>query len=226
MTTKTRKRISLALVACLALTLVVGSFAFFTDKLSTNTTGKAGSIDLVWADTSLKTGSNNTFAIDKVWDNHALVSENNIINPGDYFDLSYTLTNAGNKSMDVRQRLVLKSSVALTNDAEEYKLTITGGNDSSAVVPSKPDAYTLVYDLKDIILNGTTTGAETEATAVDGIYTIRLDFIREAKNAFMESEVTVNLYAAAKQHRNTTEADFPGFEQMAGIMVNANYETK
>lgn len=227
---KTRKRMTVALAVVTCLALLVGSFAFFTDRLTADATATAGNINLVWEDTSLKTNSNNQFAQDKAWDN-ALVSEGNVINPGDYFDLSYTLTNDGSKSIDVRQQIVLVSDVPMTENAEEYKLTITGGNDSVAVVPAveqlaEGQGTKLTYNLADIILVGSLENDLNvkEQGAVSGAYTVRLDFAKAAKNAFMDSIVTVDLYAAAKQHRNTVESDFPAFELMAGISTNADWE--
>ena len=201
-----RNRSTKALAVCCGAALLVSSFAYFTDRVTETSTATAGTMDLVFADNSVASGSNNEFAIDKVWDSAALVSDGNIINPGDYFDLSYTLTNDGSKSMDVRQQLVLTSSVALTDAAEEYALTITGGNDSTAIVPTKSDDdKTLTYSLKDIILNGS---VETETGAVTGAYDVQLDFAKAAKNAFMNSSVTVDLDIQAKQHRNTTENEW------------------
>lgn len=223
MNTKTRKRLTLVLVLCLAVTLVVGSFAFFTDRLTANTTATAGNINLVWEDTSLATGSNNEFAINKVWDNEALVSDGNIINPGDYFDLSYTLTNTGSKSIDVRQQLVLVSSEPMTDAAEEYQLTIISVDGETAIKATKVEATAeggtkITYDLNDITINGSKEEEDGAFTFADGAaYTVRLDFAIEADNDFMDSIVSVDLYAAAKQHRNTEEGDFPAAELLAGL---------
>lgn len=219
----TKNRITKYVAIGAALSLLVCSFAFFTDREEHQTDATAGNIDLQWVDTSVKTGSNNEFAQDKVWDNGALVTDGNIINPGDYFDLSYDLNNGGSKSIDVRQKIVLTSSEPLTAANEEYKLTITGGNDTVAVVPSAEEstATKLVYNLADIIIDGS---KESEDGAKDGKYTVRLDFAKAAKNAFMDSTVTVDLYVAAMQARNTETSDFPEFTQMASIMTNSAWE--
>lgn len=212
---------SLVCIGC----LLVGSFAFFTDRTTQDSTALAGNIDLVWEDTSLASGSNNEFAQDKVWDTASgLVTDGNVINPGDYFDLSYELTNDGNKSIDVRQKIVLTSSEPMTADKEEYKLTITGGNDTVAVTPDEDESTdtVLVYNLKDIILDGS---LEEEDGAVSGAYTVRLDFAKAALNAFMDSTVDIDLYATAKQHRNTEEADFPAFEELGSITNGTTAET-
>lgn len=243
MSKNTRKRISLAMVLCLALSLVVGSFAFFTDRYSTDATATAGNIDLVWEDVSVNEYKaaagdgvigNNEYCQDDVWDNQSLVTAGHIINPGDAFDMSYKLSNPGSKSMDVRQRIVLVSSEELTSlEAAEYHLTITGGNDTAAVEGElQEDGKTIIYDLADIILNGSDETTEENAVAGNEVkddnvtYTVRFDFEKEAKNAFMDSKVDMFLYAAAKQHRNTVEADFPAFTEMASIMENTNWETK
>lgn len=66
-----KKRITKILAGAMALCLMVGTFAFFTDRETQKTAGKAGSIDLTWEDISAKAGSNNEFAQDKVWDDES-----------------------------------------------------------------------------------------------------------------------------------------------------------
>ena len=203
---KTQKWITVVTAILCVLSMLVGTMAYFTDRESASTKAKAGFMDMVFEDTSLAANSNNEFAIDKVWESQAIVADGGIINPGDYFDMSYTLTNEGNKSMDIRQKLTLFSSTELTEGAEEYQLTITGGNDSTKVTGAlSDDKMSITYDLADITLNGS---VETEEGATDGVYTIRLDFAREAGNSFMNSIVAVNTDIQAKQHRNTTDDDW------------------
>lgn len=200
----------LALLCCVA--LLVGSLAFFTDYIRKDTGGDAGDIDLVFTDISAsKTGTNgiqskNEFAVDKAWSG-AFISGNGVTNPGDVFDLSYTLANNGSKSMDVCQQLVVTSSQPMTLGAEEYQLTITGGRNATKVpgVLSN-DRKTITYDLQDVILDGSDekeTGALTNTQ-----FTVQLQYLRDAKNAFMDSGVTISYKAQAKQHRNTDPNDW------------------
>lgn len=236
-----KKRMTKILAAGMALCLLVGTFAFFTDRTTQKTTGTAGNIDLVFTDNSENSYDaataadavigNNEFCQSKVWEKGALLTAaDKVLNPGDAFDLSYQLTNPATKSIDVRQRIVLKSSVVMTSlQAAEYHLTITGGNDQTAVTGVlQDDNKTIIYDLKDIIINGTKeteTGAIKDGETDVAKYTVRLDFEKEALNAFMNSTVTIDLYATAKQHRNTVVGDFPAFENLGSITNGIAIET-
>ena len=236
-----KKKLFTVVGAVCAVSVLVGSFAFFTDRTTQDTSAVAGDINLVWDDVSVNTYSaaagdgvigNNEYSQNEVWDNKSLVTEGGIINPGDAFDMSYKLSNTGSKSIDVRQRLVLTSSEELTADAEEYHLTITGGNDTATVTGElQDDKKTIIYDLKDIILNGSKETTEENAVAGNNVqadnatYTVKFDFEKEALNAFMDSEVEVNLYATAKQHRNTEEADFPDWAALGSVTNGTVAET-
>ena len=206
MHTTSRKRLSVGLAIVCCLTLLVGSFAFFTDRAEANATATAGNINLVFTDESLASEStgDNVQAIDKVWEDEALVVDGGVLNPGDVIDMDYKVANTGNKSIDVKQQIVLTSSVALTADAEEYTITI-GGQDITPVVSN--EGKTLTYELAEITLNGS---VETEdgVSVTEQAYEISMIFDRLAKNEFMDSTVTVELDIQAKQHRNTTDADW------------------
>lgn len=211
-----KKRMTKILAAGMALALMVGTFAFFTDRETHNAGATAGNIDLVFTDVSSKdankvTGQTNTD--DLVWTDNKITKDGDIMNPGDTFDMGYKLTNTGSKSIDVRQQLTLVSSVAMTDAAEEY--TLKCGN--MTITPNvSEDKKTITYSFDDIILNGT---VETEATGVAQAegqdYDLYLDFAKAAANKFMGSTVEVTLDIMAKQHRNTTEADFVTFAQYA-----------
>lgn len=207
-----KKRMTKIMAAGMALCLMVGTFAFFTDRETHNAGATAGNIDLVFTDVSSKdankvTGQTNTD--DLVWTDNKITKDGDIMNPGDTFDMGYKLTNNGSKSIDVRQQLTLTSSVALTADAEEY--TLKCGN--VTITPTvSGDKLSITYAIPDIILNGT---IETETDGVAQTegqdYDLYLDFAKAAANKFMDSTVSVKLDVMAKQHRNTTAADFVDF---------------
>lgn len=96
------KKTIIALSICCILVLLVGSLAFFTDRESQITGGKAGNIDLVFTDESLASKSTASYAQDKVWENGSLVSNGGILNPGDTVNMDFKVENTGNKSIDVR----------------------------------------------------------------------------------------------------------------------------
>ena len=206
-----KKRMTKILAAGMALCLLVGTFAFFTDKESKTASGTAGTIDLVFEDVSKaadnkQTSQTNT--TDNVWAG-SIVKAGDIMNPGDTYDMGYKLSNTGSKSIDVKQTLTVTSDVAMTEGAEEYTLTIAG----ETVTPVLNGEKTvLTYDLADIILQGS---VEKDGVA-EKDYDVTLNFALAAKNAFMDKGVTVDLQIYAKQHRNAPDADW--------AMV-ANYES-
>lgn len=185
-----------------ALMAIGGTFAFFTDRVDTQATATAGTVDLTldanWADVSN-------------------------FNPGDMADLSYSIENAGNKSIDVRERLVVHSSVAMdTADQAEfeiYKASDVEPDSNGAYKPKagaspvatdadrivSSDSKSITYNIDEYTLNGVGTAAETEAgiteASKDSAYV--LVFKGGADNDFQDADVTVDLIAEAKQHRNT-----------------------
>lgn len=208
-----KKRMTKILAAGMALCLMVGTFAFFTDRETHNAGATAGNIDLVFTDVSSKDAHKEATQLntdDLVWTDSKITNDTEaIMNPGDKFDMGYKLTNTGSKSIDVRQQLTLTSSVALTADAEEY--TLKCGN--VTITPTvSGDKLSITYAIPDIILNGT---IETETDGVAQTegqdYDLYLDFAKAAANKFMDSTVSVKLDVMAKQHRNTTAADFVDF---------------
>lgn len=201
--TKTRTKFTKVLAAACALCCLVGTMAYFTDRETKTTSATTGNIDLVFTDLSSATEhkvDSQTNTVDAVWNNGVLCGD--IMNPGDNFDMGYKVANTGSKSIDVKQQIVLTSSVALTDAAEEYKIVIAG----QEITPAKSDDdTTLTYELAQIVLNGT---VEADGTSDEQEYDVYLAFDRLAKNKFMNSTVDVKLDIQAKQHRNTTTADW------------------
>lgn len=214
----------LALLCCVA--LLVGSLAIFTDRLAYDTKGNIGKINLNFTDiSSSKTGANgikseNEFALDKAWSG-AIVSPGGITNPGDVFDLSYSIRNTGSKSMDVRQRLTLKTSVPMTEGEEAYRITVTAFG-QTVEIPGvlSQDGQSLTYDFPDYVLNGTYE-LENGSLGTKIPFIVRLDFLFEAGNEYMGSGLKVTYGAQAKQHRNTTDehwASWAEYETSYGVI--------
>ena len=182
--------------------IIGGSMAYFTDHELATATATAGTVDLTltesWADIAN-------------------------FNPGDQADFSYKIANDGNKSVDVRETIVIRSSQAMdTSGQAEFEIyhasdveqqangsyvpkdgaePITTGEDRIVSVDSK----TIKYAIDEYTLNGTGANAEEEdgitATSKDSDYV--LVFRNNAGNAFQGAELSVELLAEAKQHRNT-----------------------
>lgn len=191
-----------------ALAVVAGaSFAYFTDRADTTASGTAG-----------------TVGIDLASDINLLDADGqNILNPGDMRDGSFSITNTGNKSIDVRTTVVLTSSVAMdkTADQAEYELyaasdvELVEGKGYAPKAGAKPievrsiseDGTKITYAIPDYVLNGNEDFAERETE--DGItsdthdYDFVLVFKGNSANKFQNSTVTIDVLAEAKQHRNT-----------------------
>lgn len=107
---KIRKRISLALALCLVMSLAIGSLAYFTDRVEMNAKITAGTVGISenatanWT-TQLQNGPQ---ALDN-------------INPGDSRSLAFTVTNTGNKAVDVRHTLKM-SVVDAAGNAKEMSM--------------------------------------------------------------------------------------------------------
>lgn len=185
-----KKKLTGLLAIAAAGLMMVGSLAYFTDTATENATAKAGTLDLVWTEGN-----------DALW-TEGIAN----FNPGDTMDLSYTIENTGNKSMDVQQTLTVTSSVAMTDSAEEYALTIEDEAGAVVITPSFDAEHKVAtYVIPEIILDGTGANAEVE-TGSKGIsenYTVTLKFADAAQNAFQDSDVTVQYDAKALQHKNT-----------------------
>ena len=198
-----RNKVKTAGATALAGALILaGSMAYFTDHETAKATATAGTVDLTlteaWADVSN-------------------------FNPGDQADFSYTISNDGNKSIDVRETIVLTSSVAMDAatqaEFELYRADDVEQQSDGSYVPKygaqpittgedrivSDDNKTIKYVIDDYVLNGTGDNAETEdgidATSKDSEYV--LVFRNDSGNAFQGAELSVDLLAEAKQHRNT-----------------------
>ena len=96
------KKVASVLLATSALGILgVGSFAYFTDRASTSVEANAGTVQLT-----------------PDWSTIKLTDEDgqDIYNPGDARALKFTISNDGNKSVDVRTTIKLTSSVQMEDD--------------------------------------------------------------------------------------------------------------
>lgn len=95
---KNRNRVSKVLACALALCMVVGAFAYFTDRVESNAKVTAGTVGIVEDATANWTNQLKDADGQLVLDN---------INPGDSRSLKFTLENTGNKAIDVRHTIKL-----------------------------------------------------------------------------------------------------------------------
>lgn len=204
MNTKNRKRTSAAMGVAAAALLTVGSLAFFTDRQQGTFQATAGTLGLELTQ---------NWAADNTNVAGALI-------PGKKLELDYTLANTGNKSMDVKEQIVITSPVAMSGAQAEFELyaanDVVQDSTTGAWKPKakaqpvatrslSSDGLKVTYEIPEFILNGTGENAETEdsvtATSKTGDYVIV--FRDTAANAFQGQTISIDYLAQAKQHRNT-----------------------
>lgn len=204
MNTKNRKRTSVVMGVAAAALLTAGSLAFFTDRQQGTFSATAGTLGLELTQ---------NWATDNTDVAGALI-------PGKKLELDYTLANTGNKSMDVKEQIVITSPVAMSGAQAEFELYAANDVEQDSTTGAwKPkaeaqpvatrslsrDGLKVTYEIPEFILNGTGENAETEdsvtATSKTGDYVIV--FRDTAANAFQGQTISIDYLAQAKQHRNT-----------------------
>ena len=201
-TSKKNTKRSLALGSLAGLMALTGAFAFFTDREQANVSATAGTVDL---------------ALTADWQDVTRFS------PGDKLDLGYEIGNTGNKSIDVRERIIVKADVAMNTadqaEFEIYQAADVSQNASGQFVPQQgaepiatgadrivsDDQTAITYELAQYTLNGVGTAAEAEdgINATSNVSDYVLVFKDSSSNKYQGAEITVDLVAEAKQHRNT-----------------------
>lgn len=181
---------------------LAGTTAYFTDREEVNVSVTTGSVDL---------------AVDAAWQDAELFK------PGDGADLHYTVANHGNIAIDVREKIVIKSTVPMAEDNqaefEVYDAKDLVVDETGAYVPVEGatpitdgvdrvfsnDQTVITYSLDEYALNGDGEGAEVVEDIMDTTkardYVLVFDVA--ATNDFQDAGVTVELLAEAKQHSNT-----------------------
>lgn len=185
-----RKIIGLTVAALLALTCV-GSLAFFSDRETVNANAEAAKItvgvETNWADTTLL--------------------------PGTKMDLPSTISNTGNRAMDVKETLILTSDIALASTgAAEFE--IYAASDVEQVngvwVPKasatplatrsiSSDYKKITYALPEFTLG---IGSDQPENAINAQTTkayVAL-FKAGASNTYQNAHVTLKYVVEAKQH--------------------------
>lgn len=207
-----KKSATVAIVGAIALTMV-GSMAYFTDYATTQANGTAGTV-AIGLDSEINLLDANGM---------------DILNPGDERVGAFTVTNHGNKSIDVRTTMALTAldhegnPINFTGDAEsqsEYDLYLASdvelveGEGYKPVAGAKPLAVKTIegnvikYVLPEYALNGNSDMYD-EVETIDGIdaFAHENDFVLvfkgEAGNEWQASTIQLDVIVEAKQHENT-----------------------
>jgi len=188
--------------------MLVGSFAYFTDRVATNATATAGTVDLALDDSGIVLTD---------------ADGQDIFNPGDIRDVDFTVANEGNKSVDVRTTIKLTSSVPMDTTAAQAEYELYRASDVKLVagegyqlkddvspVPVRSisnDGTVITYAIPDYTLNGDSSLAEKETetgiSTDENTYDYVLLFKGTSSNDFQDSTARLDVLVEAKQHRNT-----------------------
>ena len=215
MSKKFSKKTKSIVALVLAVVMVFGmSFAYFSDYAQTSTTGKAGTVAV-----SVDSNMNLLDADGK-----------DIINPGDLRDAGFTVTNEGNKSIDVRSTIVLTTQsknagvdlafsgtnttqseydLYLRSDVEEVAGRGWAPKDGAQPLQVKSiDGDTITYQTPIYSLNGNSDRYD-EVETIDGVnaFAQTNDYVLIMKgaagNEWQNSIVSIDVLVEAKQHENT-----------------------
>lgn len=105
-----RNRISKILALCLALCLVIGSLAYFTDRVEVAASADSGNVQI--ESTAFAGANADNILVDR--------DGNNNLNPGDVRDLTFTVSNEGSKAVDIRHTIKLTAT-----DSADQALALT-----------------------------------------------------------------------------------------------------
>ena len=233
MSKKFSKKTKSIVALVLAVVMVFGmSFAYFSDYAQTSTTGKAGTVAV-----SVDSNMNLLDADGK-----------DIINPGDLRDAGFTVTNEGNKSIDVRSTIVLTTQsknagvdlafsgtnttqseydLYLRSDVEEVEGRGWAPKDGAQPLQVKAiDGDTITYQTPVYSLNGNSDRYD-EVETIDGVnaFAQTNDYVLIMKgaagNEWQNSIVSIDVLVEAKQHENTSAGwDIVAQENVATGAIN------
>lgn len=218
-----KKPVALAAAGVMLIGGALGASAFFTDKAETVNTANVGTMNVAFKDYSDLDGNYRAWADqDGEWTGTSVLTKNGlqdakfetaavdadapstgIINPGDTGILQFSITNDQEKSFDAAMEVVVESSVAMTDDADEYTIEGLG-------TPVKSDDdMKLTYRVMLDTVNGS---LETEEDGLEAgtehFYAYNVDMARTALNKFQNADMKVTAKLYAKQHRNSPEGSF------------------
>lgn len=185
---KNKKRIiTLGAAAVTTIAVLGGTFAYFTGYDSKDLTAKAGTLTVELTDAT-----------------QDLTNGLTVINPGDANPLTFTVSNTGEKSMDVKAVMKVSAPQAFTESAHEFKITDDKGTELTGVLSD--DKQSITYTVTDLTLAGSVENDSTLDGTTDTSHKFDYKFAMDsgAKNAWQDVTGTVKIEVYAKQHRNTS----------------------
>ncbi len=185
---KNKKRIiTLGAAAVATIAVLGGTFAYFTGYDSKDLTAKAGTLTVELTDAT-----------------EDLTNGLTVINPGDANPLTFTVSNTGEKSMDVKAVMKVSAPQAFTESAHEFKITDDKGTELTGVLSD--DKQSITYTVTDLTLAGSVENDSALDGTTDTSHKFDYKFAMDsgAKNAWQDVTGTVKIEVYAKQHRNTS----------------------
>ena len=228
---KSKRAISIMLVLSMIMTLLVGTTAWFTDRVSTGASGTAGTLTIDVDDSGINLKDNDG---------------KDILNPGDMRKVVYVVSNTGNKSADIKETIVLSvydklgQSLNLSDTQSEFEIynaTDVTFVDNRGYIPNEGaeplqvkslNENVITYDIPVYTLNGSTNfddnNREIEADITSDKHSSDyvLVFKNLAGNAFQGSVLKLDLIVEAKQHRNTESVLWSEVSSQTYILSNGN----
>lgn len=208
-------KISGLLALALVFALLVGSLAYFTDRVADDATFSTASVSITPdPDDPIPDPDHPENKLTAKWLAVNAEALSNF-NPGDKVDLSYKLANTGELAVDVRETFVITSSKAMKDGAPQFRLFSNVTSDAAdanvggnvIVTEKKIDATHYMYTITAYSLNGSDeTVSGVTATSVDKAYYLVFD--KTADNTFQGATCTIDYLVEAKQHSDGGDADW------------------
>lgn len=196
------------LALAMAVVLLVGSLAYFTDRITTKAT-----ISTIGADITTDPGTDYEDDLTAKWLTFNAAPKANF-NPGDKVDLSYKLANTGELALDVRETFIITSSKPMST-TPEFRLFNGATQDADTkaytgngvvVTETKISDTVYKYTVASYVLSGSEETIGSNAKSVDKTY--QLVFDKTAGNAFQGATCTIDYLVEAKQHSDGGDADW------------------
>lgn len=194
-TNKTHAIRGASIALCVAV-LGMGAMSYFTDWKEADTTQThAGTVE---ATLDLQTKD--------------LDGDLGLINPGDVTPFNFVLTNTGEKSIDVKPVITIKSDTAMNKDDMEFKIVKENKADGTETLIDVTGKVELsegntvaTYTIADSPLAGSVEKDldKDGTTDTSKAYNYYFAFDKDAKNTMQGAKVDVKVEMYAKQHRNT-----------------------
>lgn len=207
-------KISGLLALAMVFVLLVGSLAYFTDRISKDTSFSTATVSITPdPDEDPRDPDHPENKLTDKWAaiNAAALSN---FNPGDKVDLSYKLANTGELALDVRETFIITSSKPMSS-TPEFRLFNGATQDADTkaytgngvvVTEDKISDTVYKYTIASYVLSGSDETIGSNAKSVDKTY--QLVFDQNAGNAFQGATCTINYLVEAKQHSDGGDADW------------------